>query len=223
MSRLRTFLHIWRRISLWNTIRINFIAFPFKQALRFPIICGHRIYIKSLCRGGVIVHKPSVGAIRLGIEHGAMGIHHKEYSYLNVLQGGQLIFNTRCNIAEGFHINVQGEVTIGENASAGPGLIVSSEKRIAIGAGSMLGWNVTLIDSDGHPICQEGSLINPSSPISVGCNCWLASHVTILKGVSLPEETIVPAHSVVTKSIDKSRTIYGAGNKIIKENVNWSY
>ncbi|HEY9752233.1 MAG TPA: hypothetical protein V6C46_04750, partial [Coleofasciculaceae cyanobacterium] len=51
---------------------------------------------------------------------------------------------------------------------------------------------------------------------------WIASHVSILKGVSIPDNSIVATRSVVTKSFNMQNTLIGGvPAKVLKNNINW--
>ena len=102
-------------------------------------------------------------------------------------------------------------------------LTVSCENKIVIGDNCNIGWNVTLIDGDGHPLCDINNPqneINKSRPVIIGNDCWIAAHATIMKGVSLADNTTIPYGSIITKSCKKTKTIFGGSpNSVLKENV----
>ena len=53
-------------------------------------------------------------------------------------------------------------------------------------------------------------------PITIGDNCWLGGHVTVLPGVTLGENVVVGAGSVVTKSFGDNVVIVGNPARVIK-------
>nr|HQE12748.1 hypothetical protein [Flavipsychrobacter sp.] len=56
----------------------------------------------------------------------------------------------------------------------------------------------------------------------IGNHIWIASHVSILKGVHIADNTVVATRAVVTKSfIEKNILIGGMPAKKLKENINW--
>ena len=81
----------------------------------------------------------------------------------------------------------------------------------------------TLIDGDGHPLCKADNprtIINESRPVVIGDNCWIAAHASIMKGVQLANNTIIPYGSIITKSCLQAKTVFGGSpNSILKENV----
>lgn len=98
-------------------------------------------------------------------------------------------------------------------------LTISCENRIAIGNNCNIGWNVTIIDGDGHPLCKTDDSYR-IRPVIIGNNCWIAAHASIMKGVQLADNTTIPYGSIITKSCPQAETIFGGSpNKILKENV----
>ena len=90
----------------------------------------------------------------------------------------------------------------------------------------MLGGYIFFAPSDGHSILDKTSntIINSiKHPILIGDNVWIGAYSIILKNTSIPNNTIIAASSVVSKSFTDENTIIG-GNpaKIIKKNVIWN-
>ena len=67
----------------------------------------------------------------------------------------------------------------------------------------------------------NGSHNIASCDIKIGNHVWIGANVTILKGVSIGDGSIVAAGSVVTKSIPEACLAAGVPAKVIKENVQW--
>ena len=54
-------------------------------------------------------------------------------------------------------------------------------------------------------------------PITVGNNVWIGAHVCVLPGVSIGDNTVIGAGSVVTKNIPANVLAYGNPCKVIRE------
>ena len=86
----------------------------------------------------------------------------------------------------------------------------------------MLGWNVQINTSDGHPILHNGNMKPSDLPIRVGKHVWITSNVIITKGVSIADGCIVAQGAVVVKSIQEANSLVGGiPAKIISNNIDW--
>ena len=63
---------------------------------------------------------------------------------------------------------------------------------------------------------------NEGKEISIGNHVWLGIRAIILKGVSIGDNSIVAAGSVVTKNVKANTIVSGSPAKQIKENRNWT-
>ncbi len=112
-----------------------------------------------------------------------------------------------------------GFISIGNGCGLSGTTIVSSS-RIILEDNVWLGVNCRVYDCDFHPINFE-SRINgkegKSSPVTLKRGVWLGADVLVLKGVTIGEETVVGAGSVVTHSLPAHVLAAGNPAKIIKE------
>lgn len=134
-----------------------------------------------------------------------------------------MVIADRCDIPCGSVLNVNGYLEIGKNFMPNCFLTVSCENKIVIGDNCNIGWNVTIIDGDGHPLCNKDNpdrVINNSKPVVIGNGCWIAAHASIMKGVQLADNTTIPYGSIITKSCKLPCVIYGGSpNVVLKENI----
>ena len=89
---------------------------------------------------------------------------------------------------------------------------------IRIGAHCMIGPK-TCIYAIGHPLDAAGrrEKIGLPSPVTIGDNVWIGGGVTILPGVSIGDNTVIAAASVVTKSFPDHVVIAGNPARIIRQ------
>lgn len=96
--------------------------------------------------------------------------------------------------------------------------------ELTIGKNCMCAADVDFFCSDSHAILDITSdeIINYPKPIHIMDNVWLCTKVNILKGATIPSNTIVGLGSTVTKKFTENNSII-AGNpaKIIKKNIKW--
>ena len=68
----------------------------------------------------------------------------------------------------------------------------------------MLGWNVTIVTTDGHAIWHNSTKSIMEAPIKIGNHVWLGAYVKVGKGVCLPDDCVVAQSSLVTKQFNAS-------------------
>lgn len=95
---------------------------------------------------------------------------------------------------------------------------------ITMGKDCLIAAKTVLWPTDGHTIydINTGEVLNNKLGIEIGNHCWIANSAHVLKNIKLEDNTIVGAHSVVSKSFNEKNIII-AGNpaRIIKRNTNW--
>ncbi len=117
---------------------------------------------------------------------------------------------------------VGGEVRVGKNFNPNSGLKLLCSKEIVIGDNCLVGWNVTLLDSDGHRIFLDETKVNDiHRSIHIGNRVWLCAEVTCLKGSDVPDNSIVGYGSIVSgKKLLTSNTIYGEKREFSHRTIN---
>jgi len=140
--------------------------------------------------------------------------------------------NNRLEIEEGAtlrksQIEILGNncsIFIGKNCIIGHGCYISAKegKKVVIKVDCMLSRNVKLMTSDGHPIFQDGKVINEGADIIIDEHVWLADNVTILKGVHISKNSVAGINSTVTKDIAKGSIVAGNPAKVIKSDITWA-
>jgi acetyltransferase-like isoleucine patch superfamily enzyme len=87
---------------------------------------------------------------------------------------------------------------------------------IDIGDDVIIGPNVSLITS-GHPIEPSRRRDGVTAkPIVIGRNVWIAAGATIIGGVTVGENSVVAAGSVVTKDVPPDMLVGGNPAQIIR-------
>jgi acetyltransferase-like isoleucine patch superfamily enzyme len=87
---------------------------------------------------------------------------------------------------------------------------------ITIEDGVLIAPKVSLL-SEGHPISPDKRHSLVPKPIHIKKNAWIGANATILQGVTIGENSVVAAGSVVSKDIPDNVIVGGAPAKIIKE------
>lgn len=91
--------------------------------------------------------------------------------------------------------------------------VVIAAEKIEIGQDVMIGRNVVVYDSDFHDVVQKnGTKKIKSLPVTIGNHVWITSNVTILKGVTIGENSIISSSSLVKNNV-MPHSIYGISYK----------
>ena len=123
-----------------------------------------------------------------------------------------------CCIMSPFFANFGGKhVHFGKNIFANFNLTLVDDTHIYVGDYTMIAPNVT-IASAAHPISpklrQKGLQYN--LPVHIGKNCWLGAGVCVLPGVSIGDNTVIGAGSVVTKNIPSNVVAVGNPCRVLR-------
>ena len=103
----------------------------------------------------------------------------------------------------------------------GPTSIVS-RAGVKIGAYCHIAMNTMIMDYDLHKHAVAGEKpVDIPKEITIKDHCWIGHNVTILKGVTIGEGSIVGAHSIVTKDVEDRTMVAGVPAKKIQGNVIW--
>ncbi len=124
-----------------------------------------------------------------------------------------------CYIEPPFHANFGGHhCHFGKNVYVNYNLTAVDDTHIYVGDNTMIAPNVILA-SAAHPLDPEerrkGYQYN--QPVHIGKNCWLGAGVIVVPGVSIGDDTVIGAGSVVTKDIPSGVVAVGNPCRVIKE------
>ena len=124
-----------------------------------------------------------------------------------------------CYIEPPLHANFGGHhVHMGQNVYANFNLTLVDDTHIYIGDCTMIGPNATIATA-GHPVLPElrekGYQYNV--PVHIGRNCWLGAGVIVLPGVTIGDNTVIGAGSVVTRDIPANVVAVGNPCRVLRE------
>lgn len=144
---------------------------------------------------------PSQEEIRQQIMHQLLGSH-----------GENIFFEPPVHMSYGSHVH------IGNNFYANFNLVMVDDGQIYIGDKVMIGPNVTLCTT-GHPVypLYREMVAHYSLPIHIGNNVWIGAHSVILPGVTIGDNTVIGAGSIVTRDIPANVVAVGNPCRIMRE------
>lgn len=110
----------------------------------------------------------------------------------------------------------EARIDIGDYCLISPGNRISAEESISIGNNVMLAANCYISDSDWHGIYNRTRPFRCTKPVVLENNVWLGERVIVCKGVTIGENSVIGAGSVVTKDIPANSIAAGNPAKVIK-------
>jgi acetyltransferase-like isoleucine patch superfamily enzyme len=113
---------------------------------------------------------------------------------------------------------------IGNNCHLGAFNHLSCINKITIGDNCLTGKWVTITDnSHGRNAVEELSIppgnrkLYSKGPVIIGKNVWIGDKATILPGVTVGDNAVIAANSVVTKDVAANTIVGGCPAKVLKE------
>ena len=210
-------------LNILKTLYVNFYYFPFKIAIRFPVFIYKNVNINKIGGGKIIINTPIKSGI-LTIGRRNIGTLDHEYVRSIWEVRGEIILDGKVELGSGCRISVASGAVLrlGNNFSMTGNSSIICQKEISFGNDCLLSWEILIMDSDFHKIFNmQNEIINLPSPVHIGNHVWIGCRSTILKGVNIPDNSVVAAGSVMTKSFSESYSIYGGNNLRLKNNINW--
>jgi acetyltransferase-like isoleucine patch superfamily enzyme len=138
-----------------------------------------------------------------------------------------------CYAGCSFSIGPNGHCKVGDFTLLN-GALIMAEDRIEIGSHCLVSWNVGIADSDFHPLEPAQRLVDAkalapfykdrpprpklhTAPVIIADNVWIGMNATILKGITIGENSVVAAGSVVTKSVPANVVVAGNPAVVVKK------
>ena len=138
-----------------------------------------------------------------------------------------------CYAGCSFSVGESGQCSIGDFTLLN-GALIMAEEDIDIGSHCLISWNVGVADSDFHPLEPAQRLIDAqalapyfknrplrpklkTAPVKIADNVWIGMNAIILKGVTIGENSVVAAGSVVTKSVPPNTVVAGNPAVVVKQ------
>lgn len=124
-----------------------------------------------------------------------------------------------CYIEPPLHANWGGaHCHFGKGVYANFNLTLVDDSHIYVGDYTMIGPNV-VIATAGHPILPElrEKQYQYNMPIHIGRNCWIGAGALIMPGVTIGDNTVIGAGSVVTRDIPANVVAVGNPCRVLRE------
>jgi len=109
-----------------------------------------------------------------------------------------------------------GRLEIGDRTSVNYGADFAVTGLVKIGADCGIGTHVTIMDNDFHEVADRSRRPEPK-PVIIGDRVWLGNRCVILPGVTIGDDAIVGAGSVVITDIPERTLVMGNPARVVKK------
>lgn len=214
-------MNIHKILALPRSLVINLRLFGM-AGIKIPILVANNVKCKGLRRGAIEIANPKPCSVILGFD-GVQGIQAHKNGYLIIGKQGKILFKGTAFFASGISIRVErGLCSLGDKFSCNKNVFLSCSEGIDVGDDVLVGWDVSIRDSDGHRIIDNGQEKPSVKQVTIGNHVWIAAHADILKGVMIPNDCVVGYRSCVTKKFNETNCIIaGFPADIVRKNINW--
>ena len=180
---------------------------------------GQEVFLSSTPDKLVSRVREYLDEVRLGTNHQEKIIQDGNWNVFQIDDRADLLVGTNviCRNFENFHVS-SGKLILHNGVFINNSCSFNCVERIEIGAGTMMGEGVRFYDHDHIYTAEKIEKWQwTSAPIIVGRDCWIGSNVTILKGVTIGENTIIGAGCLIRNDIPANSVVYNDGNLVVKE------
>lgn len=162
------------------------------------------------------------------------GLQARGFMKINVTRRGKVSIGKYFIVNSGKNYNVigrpqktilwvEGNLTIGDNVGISSTAIICNHS-ISIGNNVIIGGNTVIYDTDFHsldPLIRATNIYDDlknakKKPVIIKDNVFIGAHTTILKGVTIGNNSVVGACSVVSKDIPENEIWAGNPAQFIK-------
>lgn len=133
---------------------------------------------------------------------------------------GRIDVGGRMILQDQVMLYTHGKMSIGSNLQVNSYSRIVAHEEITIGNNVSIGRFVTILDHDHHYEIKDNGDLNlegyETAPIHIGSNIWLGDKCTVLKGVTIGDNVVAAAHTLIHKDVPPNSLIFGVPYKIIK-------
>ena len=175
---------------------------------------GQEVFLSSTPDKLVSRVREYLNEVRLGTNYQEKIIQDGTWNVFQIDDRAHFIVGTNviCRNFENFHVS-SGKVILHDGVFINNSCSFNCMERIEIGAGTMMGEGVRFYDHDHIYTAEKIEKWQwTTAPIRVGRDCWIGSNVTILKGVTIGDNTIIGAGCLIRNDIPANSVVYNDGH-----------
>ncbi|HET8795463.1 MAG TPA: DapH/DapD/GlmU-related protein [Arthrobacter sp.] len=118
-----------------------------------------------------------------------------------------------------FYSDFGKNIALGERIFINSGCKFQDQGGVVIGDDCLIGHN-TVMATLNHDLKPSRRADMHPAPIVVGRNVWIGSNVTVLPGVTIGDNAVVAAASVVTKDVPENTIVVGSPARVVRSLAN---
>lgn len=141
---------------------------------------------------------------------------------IHIFSKGKIHCSDRIIVDDYVMLYASGQLRIGKRFCINRYSRIVAHHDIEIGDNVTIGQMVSILDHDHRYFREDGQLKlegYTSAPVKIGNNIWIGDKCTILKGVTIGDNVVIGANTLVHKDVPADTVIGGNPFKILKEHL----
>jgi acetyltransferase-like isoleucine patch superfamily enzyme len=114
-----------------------------------------------------------------------------------------------------FYADFGKNITLGKGIFINSGCKLQDQGGVVIGDQCLVGHNAVIATLNHDLVASRRADMHPA-PVVVGRNVWIGSNVTVLPGVTIGDNAVVAAGSVVTKDVPADTLVVGTPARVVR-------
>lgn len=138
---------------------------------------------------------------------------------VHIFKNGKIDCKGRIILDDQVMLFAKGTIKIGTHLGVNRYSRIVAHEHIEIGDHVTIGQMVSILDHDHKYVLEDEQLQldgYKTAPIKIGNNIWIGDKCTILKGVTIGDNVVIGAHTLVHKDVPPDVVIGGQPFKILK-------
>jgi acetyltransferase-like isoleucine patch superfamily enzyme len=133
--------------------------------------------------------------------------------------GAQLVLGSRVEIDDGTTLAVYrgGRLELGAGGFVGHHSTLAARESVFIGANTFLAELVSVRDHDHDPAAPPSTGSSRRAAVRIGHDVWIASKVTVTRGVEIGDRSVIGANAVVTNHLPSDVIAGGIPARVLRD------
>ena len=139
---------------------------------------------------------------------------------IHIFKNGKILCKERIILDDEVMLYAKGELRIGEKFCLNRYSRIVAHEKVEIGDHVTIGQMVSILDHDHRYKMENGNLSldgYKTAPVKIGNNIWIGDKCTILKGVTIGDNVIVGANTLIHKDVPSGVVVGGNPFKVLKK------